>query len=291
MPIFTVRHITSYAYRKPVGFGEHRMMLRPRDDVDQTVLDCALEIDPPPCELSWSQDDFGNHFATARFATTAPALRFDSTVTVRHAAVPFCPEDISDFARTYPYEPLADNGSSRTVQSAPGPEAVEVHSWAQTFLGADGSAPTAELIADMTKSIKATFTHRARHEHGIQDPLRTLTIRRGSCRDVAMLMIAGLRSLGFQARFASGYLYLADADADDDHISGGNTHAWLQVYLPGPGWVDIDPSSGTIGNQNLVRVAVAYDPSDAVPLQGTWVGSARDHLALDVAVRVRATHR
>jgi transglutaminase-like putative cysteine protease len=128
----------------------------------------------------------------------------------------------------------------------------------------------------------------ARHEHGIQDPLRTLTIKSGSCRDVAMLMIAGLRSLGIAARFVSGYLHLADDDDDDDRLTGGNTHAWVQVYVPGPGWVDFDPSSGTVGNQNLVRVAVVHDPSDAIPLQGTWIGAASDHLAMKVAVKVRA---
>ena len=93
----------------------------------------------------------------------------------------------------------------------------------------------------------------------------------GSCRDLAVFMIAALRSLGIAARFVSGYLHLADDD-DDDRLTGGNTHAWVQVYVPGPGWVDFDPSSGTVGNQNLVRVAVVHDPREAIPLQGTWIG-------------------
>jgi len=84
-------------------------------------------------------------------------------------------------------------------------------------------------------------------------------------------MIAALRSLGFAARFVSGYLHLADDD-DDDRDTGGNTHAWVQVYLPGPGWVDFDPSSGMVGNQNLVRVAVVREPRGGT-LQGTWIGS------------------
>ena len=138
----------------------------------------------------------------------------------------------------------------------------------------------------MTRTIKQTFKHLARQEHGIQEPQRTLAIKSGSCRDVAMLMIAGLRSLGIAGRFVSGYLHLAD---DDDRFTGGNTHAWVQIYVPGPGWVYFDPSRGTVGNQNLVRVAVVYDPSDAIPLQGTWIGAASDHLAMKVAVKVSAT--
>ena len=113
---------------------------------------------------------------------------------------------------------------------------------------------------------------------------RTLTLASGSCRDLAVLMIEALRSLGIAARFVSGYLHLVG----DNQVSGGNTHAWVQAYIPGPGWVDFDPSSGMVGNQNLVRVAVVHNPREAIPLQGTWIGSASDHLAMKVSVRVAA---
>ena len=99
----------------------------------------------------------------------------------------------------------------------------------------------------MTQTIKRTFRHGARHQKGTQDPVRTLKLASGSCRDLAVLMIAALRSLGIAARFVSGYLHLADDD--DDRITGGNTHAWVQAFVPGPGWVDFDPSSGTVGNR------------------------------------------
>jgi transglutaminase-like putative cysteine protease len=99
-------------------------------------------------------------------------------------------------------------------------------------------------------------------------------------------MIAALRSLGFAARFVSGYLHLADDG--DDRDTGGNTHAWLQVYLPGPGWVDCDPSSGMVGNRNLVRVAVVREPRGAIPLQGTWIGTPSDYVAMKVTVKVAA---
>src|SRR5206468_1285636 len=103
----------------------------------------------------------------------------------------------------------------------------------------------------------------------------------GSCRDLAVLMIAALRTLGIAARFVSGYLNLADPD--DDSITGGNTHAWVQALVPGPGWVDFDPSSGTIGNENLIRLAAVDEPQAAVPVQGTFIGFASDHLAMDAA--------
>ena len=101
-------------------------------------------------------------------------------------------------------------------------------------------------------------------------------------------MIAALRSRGIAARFVSGYLHLPDDDDDDEDVTGGNTHAWVQVYVPGPGWVDFDPSSGVVGNQKLIRVAVAHHPREAIPLQGTWYGSVSDNLAMKVAVKVKA---
>ena len=136
----------------------------------------------------------------------------------------------------------------------------------------------------MTRTITQNFKHVARHQKGTQDPIKTLKLGSGSCRDLAVLMIAALRSLGIAVRFVSGYLNLDDDD--DDRVTGGNTHAWVQVYVPGPGWVDFDPSSGTVGNQNLVRVAVVREPREAIPLQGTWIGTASDHLTMKVAVKV-----
>jgi transglutaminase-like putative cysteine protease len=170
---------------------------------------------------------------------------------------------------------------------APLSPSAELDRWAARFLREDGSTDTYELLVDMTQTVRRTFKHVARHEKGTQNPTRTLKLGSGSCRDLAMLMIAALRSLGIAARFVSGYLRLADDDADD-RVTGGNTHAWVQVYVPGPGWIDFDPSSGMVGNQDLVRVAVVREAREAIPLQGTWVGAASDHLAMKVAVKVVA---
>lgn len=285
MPIFTVRHVTTYRYRRPVAFGEHRMMLRPRDDHDQKILESGLKITPEPIELSWLQDNFGNHVAIARFAERARVLRFESTIRLDHAPASFRTDEIAPLARTYPFTHAVEDAQALAPFMAPSSPHPALRRWASSFLNAGGSAETAELLVGMTQTIQRTFKHAARHERGIQTPLRTLEIKSGSCRDLAMLMIAGLRSLGLAARFVSGYLHLDD---DDDRLTGGNTHAWLQVYVPGPGWIDFDPSSGTVGNRNLVRVAAVHDPRDAIPLQGTWIGSASDHVAMKVAVKVRA---
>src|SRR4030095_14767986 len=100
MTILTVRHITTYQYKRPVSFGEHRMMLRPRESHDQRLLESQLQIPPKPTNLRWSQDAFGNHLASARFAGRAEALRFDSTIRPDHSPADM---DIEDFARAYPF--------------------------------------------------------------------------------------------------------------------------------------------------------------------------------------------
>ena len=286
MPILAIRHVTTYHYRQPVAFGEHRMMLRPRDDDDQKVLESELTITPEPSELTWTRDGFGNHVAIARFAGRATELRFDSTIRLDHVPTGLHPAGIAESARTCPFAYAEADRAGLACFIAPLSRDQSVERWAAGFLGADGSADTGELIVDMTRTIRRTFRHVGRHEKGTQDPGRTLALGSGSCRDLAVLMIAALRSLGIAARFVSGYLNLADDD--DDQVTGGNTHAWVQVHIPGPGWVDVDPSSGIIGNQNLVRVAVVSEPREAIPLQGTWIGSASDHVAMKVAVKVSA---
>jgi transglutaminase-like putative cysteine protease len=117
--------------------------------------------------------------------------------------------------------------------------------------------------------------------------LQTLDRRRGSCRDFAVLMMEAARALGLAARFVSGYLYVPGRDTGERRLGGGSTHAWCQIYLPGAGWVEFDPTNGIVGNRDLIRVAVGRDARQAVPLSGTFFGSAADHQAMTVSVTVR----
>jgi len=287
MPILNIRHVTAYRYHRPVAFGEHRMMLLPRDDDDQKVLHSEIEITPKPLQFAWSRDDFGNHVATARFDDRAAELRFVSNIHVDHAPAGFHAIEIDDCARRYPFSYAANEWPDLKRYTQPPAARGDIDRWSAGFFRNDGSADTHGLLVDMTRTIRRTFRHVARHQRGVQDPLHTLSFGSGSCRDLAMLMIAALRSRGISARFVSGYVHLARAE-DEDELTGGNTHAWVQAYIPGPGWVDFDPSSGVVGNQNLVRVAVVHHPRDAIPLQGNWYGSASDHRAMTVVVKVKA---
>jgi len=288
MQLLTVRHVTTYRYRRPVSFGDHRMMLRPRDSYDQRLIEAQLDITPEPAELRWMHDVFGNCVAIARFSSSAAELRFDSTIRLDHSPTNALEFQVEDYARTYPFSYSADEGPDllRMVERLYlDPDRI-VDRWARQFLWQQGPTGTRELLEAMTHAIHERFAYLRREEPGTQDPVETLRLGNGSCRDFALLMMEAVRALGLAARFVSGYLYVPASDGG--RVGGGATHAWLEVYLPGAGWVEFDPTNGIIGNRDLIRVAVVRDPRQAVPLTGTWTGDPSDLIGMDVAVSVNS---
>jgi transglutaminase-like putative cysteine protease len=289
MPVLTVRHVTTYRYKQPVAFGEHRMMLRPRDSYDQKLLDATLAITPEPTDIRWVHDVFGNCVAIARFAGRASELRFESVIRLDHSPTNALDFQIEEYATRYPFTYGADEMPDllRAIERQYLDPEHEIDSWARQFLRHDGRTDTTEMLAAMTHAIRQNLTYVAREESGIQDPIRTLRLGSGSCRDFAVLMMEAVRSLGLAAHFVSGYLYVPE-DRRDGRIGGGATHAWLRAYLPGAGWVEFDPTNGIVGNHNLIRVAVVRDPRQAVPVSGTWTGFPSDALGMTVEVQVTA---
>jgi transglutaminase-like putative cysteine protease len=288
MPIIRIRHITTYKYKRAVAFGAHRMMLRPRDDLDQKVLESEIRITPEPTDLTWTNDRFGNHVAMAHFEGRSTELRFESTSRLDQAAVELRHTDITETIRTFPLAYPPQLRSRLAGYMAPRSLHPRLVRWAHAFLRKNRARPTRDLLAELTRTIHASFIQCARHEKGIQDPVHTLAVRSGSCRDHAVFLIAVLHSLGMAARFVSGYLEVSDEDGTEE---GGNTHAWVQAYVPGLGWVDLDPSNGLVGNHRHVRVAVVAQPQAAIPLQGTWFGDRSDHVGMTVMVKVWAERR
>ena len=155
------------------------------------------------------------------------------------------------------------------------------------FLERAESTNTEELLIRITRAIKEQFAYRERAVHGTQAPTETLSLGSGTCRDFALFRIEAVRSLGLAARVVTGYLYDPSLDREGPALEGaGATHAWVQVYLPGAGWVEFDPTNGLIGGTNLIRVGVARDPKQAVPLQGSYSGAASDFIDMMVEVKV-----
>lgn len=289
MPIFSVRHITEYRYRRPVKFGEHRLMFRPRDSYDQLLRDADLTVTPEPASVRWIHDVFGNCVCLVRISRRSPILRFETNIRLEHSPEPISFR-IEDQALTYPFIYPPDEMRDLMPTMArhyPDPD-DEIGKWARQFLRHAAETDTGHLLMTMCYSIHEGFTYQRRSEMGTQPPLLTLQSRKGTCRDFALLMMEAARALGFAARFVSGYIYVPARDGATN-LGGGSTHAWCQIYLPGAGWVEFDPTNGIVGNRDLIRVAVARDPSQAVPLSGSYSGLASDFD--DLVVQVNVTTR
>lgn len=286
MPILTIHHKTEYRYARPVAFGEHRVMLRPRDGHDLRVLGEALAIAPKPAAVRWIRDVFGNTVGIVKFDRAADTLVFDSKVKVDHRPVRGLHLSPEDYAYLHPfaYEEEETSDLALSIRRAFEDPDRKIELWARQFVRGGTETRTQDLLADITHAIKRDFVYRRRPQQGVQDPLETLRTGMGTCRDFAVLMMEAVRSLGYAARFVSGYLHVPGGD--HGRVGGGSTHAWVQVYLPGAGWVEFDPTNGIVGNADLIRVAIAREPRQAIPLWGTYTGSGSDHLEMRVNIRV-----
>jgi transglutaminase-like putative cysteine protease len=265
------------------------MMFRPRESHDLRLVRTSLDILPRPTHLRWLHDVFDNSVAIASFDALSAELRFESCVTLEHreTVLPDYALDIS--AERYPLQYGDDERlglANALTRRYPGDD---VDRWAAGFLSTSASMGTMTLLHAMTRGVKDQFAYAHREAKGVQSPGETLRKGRGCCRDFALLMIEAVRSLGLAARFVSGYTFVPERHADA--VGGGATHAWMQTYLPGAGWVDFDPTNCIVGNRNLIRVAVAWDPQQALPLWGTFIGEASSFRSMKVEVSVTEEHQ
>ncbi|MEO5806184.1 transglutaminase family protein [Devosia sp.] len=287
MTLLQVRHTTHYNYNLPVRFGEHRILVRPRDSIEQRLESFALKIAPEPAQLRWIHDVFGNCIAVAKFDRESSVLRIEANMVLDHTPEMALNFEIDDRVKTYPFLYAGEDATDLEANvQRQFPEQEEVTRWAQRFVNASGATDTAGLLMTMTHGIKEGFKYLRRPDPGTQTPATTLSLRQGSCRDFALLMIEAARSLGFAARFVTGYIYSPARD-DGEHRGGGATHAWCQVYLPGAGWVEFDPTNGIIGTRDLIRVGVSRLPRQAIPIGGTFIGKKDDYIGMEVDVLVQ----
>jgi len=285
MRLLTVRHVSIYRYATPVRLGEHGMMFRPRESHDLRLVRTSLEISPQPTELRWLHDVFDNSIAIANFGDDASELKFVSTVTLEHTESQLPAYKLDAQARTFPFAYSLEDRSNLERGLRPRYPSESVLRWVTGILEPTGQAETLDFLRSVTLATRAQFSYRRRIERGTQSPHETLALGTGSCRDFALFMMEAVRAVGLAARFVSGYIFTPDTEHHSS-VGGGATHAWLQVYLPGAGWVDFDPTNSIAGNRNLIRVGVAWDPADALPLWGTYTGFATSFLGLEVSVSV-----
>jgi transglutaminase-like putative cysteine protease len=285
MPILKVRHSTIYRYSRPVRLGSHRLMLRPRDSHDLRLIRTDLTCSPT-ASLQWHYDVFGNSIAIASFTAPTDELRIVSSLVLETYAVERPAFQIAPDAMSYPFNYSADDrvDLGRLLDRHYRDPADRLGSWARAFVRSNPT-DTSALLADLNTGVGAVIGYQSRETEGTQTPLETLNRGWGSCRDLAVLLIEAARSLGFGARVVTGYLNSHAGNLGSSPTSG-TTHAWAEIYVPGSGWIAYDPTNGTIGGSDLIRVAVTRDISQAVPIAGSFVGAPNDYLGLEVAVLV-----
>jgi transglutaminase-like putative cysteine protease len=286
MRILSVRHATTYRYARPVFFGPHRLMLRPRDSHDLRLVAAEFTFSPPG-ETRWMYDVFGNSVALVEFAQPASELLIVSTLQLERFGLARPVFPIAPEAQMYPFVYSSNDRSDlgRLVERRyPDPLGM-LDKWAKRFMGQQ-PLPTYNLLSNMNGAIRSEFAYAERYQEGTQTPAETLEKKSGSCRDFALLFIEAARSLGFGARFVTGYLYDPAIDGGQAMQGAGSTHAWADVYLPGADWVEYDPTNGLVAGENLIRVAVTGDPSQAIPISGSFSGTRSDFLGIAVDVSV-----
>ncbi len=290
---YNITHTTIYRYKEAVSFGEHRVMFRPRDSHDHRVLATDLQVSPESM-IRLIQDPHSNSVALVAPLQPATELRIVCTFTIEHAHSQNLELPLAPTAEVFPFAYSVQERFDLEHYLRPhhdDPDGRLTH-WARQFIRTDGPTGTRALLVQMNQHIRDGFRYLARDEEGTQTPLQTLALGSGSCRDFALLMMEAARRLGVATRFVSGYLYDPELDAGAAAAGGavrgaGSTHAWLQAYLPGAGWVPFDPTNNLLGGTQLLRVGVARDPSQAAPVSGSWFGPADAYLGMTVDVDVR----
>ncbi len=234
--ILNVRHLTTYRYARPVEFGDHRMMMRPRDGHDQRLLSSDLDIDPAPRRLRWLYDTFDNCVSIASFAGAWTSLRVENRFTVERIVDEQPGGEIDPRAEFYPfsYAPEELPDISRTMERLYNDPAGDLDRWVRRFLASGGSTLTSHLIMTLTYAIKEGFAYERREAAGVQSPLRTLDRRRGSCRDFAVLMMEAARALGIAARFVSGYVFVPSQEGEPVRLAAGRPMPGARFTCPAP---------------------------------------------------------
>ena len=289
---YDITHTTVYRYSTPVTFGEHRVMFRPRDSHDLRVLATDLQVSPEAI-VRMIQDPHSNSVALVQPIKPSLELRLTASFTIERADVT---QDLSLLSPSAEFLPFAYSLQDRLdlehyLRPHHDDPDGKLIAWAHQFFRHDGPTGTRDLMERMNQHINQSFRYETRDEEGTQTPLQTLKLGSGSCRDYALLMMEAARRLGIATRFVSGYLYDAALDRaaqvpGESMTGAGTTHAWLQAYLPGIGWLAFDPTNNLMGSGQLIRVGVTRDPAQAAPISGSWYGDAEAYEGLDATVVV-----
>lgn len=267
-----LRHSTHYQFDRPVAVSPHLVRLRPAPHCRTPIEAYSLRVEGGEYFINWQQDPFGNHVARLVFPEKIKELKVDVEVVAPMTVINPFDFFIEDYAENYPF-----NYSSELRRDlAPYLELTESGPLLSQWLAEvpKGARQTTDFLVDLNQRLQADVSYLVRMEPGVQTGEQTLEKGSGSCRDSAWLLVQILRHLGLAARFVSGYLIQLTADLKAlDGPSGPEAdftdlHAWAEVFIPGAGWIGLDPTSGLFAGEGHLPLAATPDPSSAAPITG-----------------------
>src|SRR6202012_1442327 len=267
-----LNHKTCYRYDRPVLLGPQVVRLRPAPHCRTPILSYSLKIQPKDHFINWQQDPQANYLA--RLVFPEPTSEFLVEVDLIAEIAVFNPFDffLEPDAENYPF--TYDTALARELRAflEVEPASPRLSQWLSKV--SREKIRTIDFLIGINQRLQREIGYVIRMEPGIQSCEDTLGLRTGSCRDSAWLLVQILRNLGLAARFVSGYLIQLVVDQKSLTGPGGpehdftDLHAWTEVYLPGAGWIGLDPTSGLLAGEGHIPLACSPDPSAAAPISG-----------------------
>lgn len=269
----SLRHRTEYFYDRRIELGPQIVRLRPAPHSRTPIPSYALKIEAGEHFLNWQQDPYGNYLARLVFQERAEKLAIDVSLTADMTVINPFDFFLEDSAENYPF----DYNEAVLADLRPFLGDIENGSQLLTFMAGIDTTPKRliDFLVEVNRYVYDAIEYLIRMEPGVQSCEETLTKRSGSCRDSAWLLVNIFRHLGLAARFASGYLIQLTPDVKPVDGPEGPTsdfvdlHAWTEVYLPGAGWVGLDPTSGLLAGEGHIPLACTPQPSSAAPITGS----------------------
>ncbi|CAN7554617.1 DUF2126 domain-containing protein [Rhizobium leguminosarum] len=291
----SIYHLTHYTYDKPVRLGPQIIRLKPASHSKTRVLSHSLKVTPSNHFVNLQQDPYGNYLA--RYVFPDPVTEFKIEVDLVADMTVYNPFDffVEEEATKWPFGYPETIQEDLSIYMTPEPAGPRLKALLPT-LDWSPDQPTVDMIVGLNARLQRQIGYVIRMETGVQTPEETLETAKGSCRDTSWLLVQILRHLGLAARFVSGYLIQLTPDLkaldgpSGTEVDFTDLHAWAEVYLPGAGWVGLDPTSGLLTGESHIPLAATPHYRNAAPISGGYFGEAKTEFAFDMKVSRVAEH-